>query len=71
MNISKYMPDGGQETEGEIKPETKEFLGEIGILDEMKKIEICKGSSEDVKADRGFELLNVENPINKVGLCLN
>lgn len=69
MNISKYMPDNGQETDRNQKAETKEFLDEIGIHDEMKKIQICKGSSGDVGQDRGFELLNIENPINKVNIA--
>jgi hypothetical protein len=56
--------------EPEIQPrntiETSEYLKEIGIKDEMKKIQLYKNSHvEDSKRD--FEKLNVENPINKVG----
>ena len=55
--------------EPEIQPrntiETREYLKEVGIKDEMKKIDLYKNSHvEDPK--RSFEKLNIENPINKV-----
>lgn len=55
--------------EPEIQPrdmiETSEYLVEIGIKDEMQKIELYKKSDSE-KSGRQFERLNVENPINKV-----
>jgi hypothetical protein len=55
--------------EPEIQPrdiiETREYLVEIGIKDEMQKIELYKKSNFE-NNDRKFERLNVENPINKV-----
>ena len=45
----------------------REYLEEVGILGEMEKIQVYH-AGEFTESKRGFELLNVENPINKVGL---
>lgn len=55
--------------EPEIQPrgaiETREYLREVGIKDEMQKIELYR-RAEAEDGTRAFERLNVENPINKV-----
>lgn len=50
------------------KIQTSEYLSEIGIEDEMRKIKLHKESNRE-DANRRFEKLNVENPINKVEIC--
>lgn len=45
--------------------QTREYLREIGIMDEMQKIDLYT-RAETHKVEREFEKLNVENPINKV-----
>lgn len=45
--------------------QTREYLREIGIQDEMEKIKLHKDTHQE-DPSRRFEKLNVENPINKV-----
>jgi hypothetical protein len=57
--------------EPEIQPrdmiETREYLVEVGIKDEMQKIDLYKKSHSE-NPNKKYERLNVENPINKVSL---
>ena len=60
-----YVED--EELENEVKSSVimKEYLQQIGIHNEIKKIELMQGE-EPVHQVYAFQLLNVENPINKV-----